>query len=75
MRQKDCQTVTKAKTTFSFEEREMLHYQAVHKFVNCASISAFISDPVFRVVLYIPECSLPIAAASFSQSVLSFHRD
>ena len=48
---------------------------AVNKFVNCASISAFVSDPVFRVVLYIPECSLPIAAASFSQSVFSFHRD
>ena len=26
-RQKDCQTVTKAKTSFSFKEREMLHYQ------------------------------------------------
>ena len=27
IRQKDCQTVTKAKTSFSFEEREMLRYQ------------------------------------------------
>ena len=27
IRQKDCQTVTKAKTSFSFEEREMLCYQ------------------------------------------------
>ena len=49
-------------------------------FVNCASFSMFISDPVFKVLFYIPEgysplsSCLPIAAAS-SVCSLSFHRD
>ena len=29
-------------------------------FVNCASISAFISNPVFNVLLYIPEGNSPL---------------
>ena len=29
-------------------------------FVNCASISAFISDPVFNVLFYIPERATPL---------------
>ena len=29
-------------------------------FVNCASISAFISDPVFNVLFYIPEGNSPL---------------
>ena len=40
-------------------------------FVNCASISAFISDPVFNVLFYIPEGYSPLdhclpTAATFS---------
>ena len=31
-------------------------------FVNCASISAFISDPVFKVLFYIPEGSSPLSS-------------
>ena len=29
-------------------------------FINCASISAFISDPVFNVLFYIPEGNSPL---------------
>ena len=47
-----------------------MHFLEVHKrgvtlstpfvFVNCASISAFISDPVFNVLFYIPEGNSPL---------------
>ena len=49
----------------------LVHYQ--HKFVNCASISAFISDPMFSSLFYIPEGYTPLLSAAALQSVLSFH--
>ena len=46
-------------------------------FVNCASISEFLSDPMFCVLFYIPEGYTPLDSclpySSSLQSVLSFH--
>ena len=51
-------------------------------FVGCASVSAFVLDPVFGVLFYIPEGNSLLTTAwplspnsSNLQSLLSFHRD
>ena len=44
-------------------------------FVNCASISAFISDPVFSALFYIPENYTFSSLQQHLQSVLSFYRE
>ena len=51
----------------------------IHKFVNCASISAFIPDQMFKSSILhtrglLPSQQMPLPTAAL-QSVLSFHRD
>ena len=73
-RQKDCQIVTKAKTSFSFEEREMLCYQ--HWFINLLTVLLF--QHLFQIkclslLFYIPEGYSPLSRCLSLQQLFSLY--
>ena len=82
IRQKDCQTVTKAKTSFSFEEREMLLYQH-HLYLITVLLFQHLFQTQYLMFYSTYQRATPLLTTAWPlspnssniQSVFSFHID